>query len=349
METEQVRKVVRTNNLQCIFPKFNHIRLEKPDFTVILDSVRGVRSFLCRANLLPMEHNSFMKTLSFAAAVCLTAFPVLYTVADDEPVRTIPELTLEERIVDLLETIEDEAPAIYHRMAVLPREEALARIMRALDSGVVPASAAPGAGKTSPAIGAGQVRQYPVFGLTDRMFPYLRFDALTREHAEKAVNELNKLTGEKAPAGMIFDLRETDGGENESLNTLADSARKLKCPVMVLISGKTKGTGELLAAVLRRDCGAVLIGTETAGSIFPVKRITVNDVAWFVPTPPPEYAGISPYALKPDLEKISEVRMSYDELKEKPNRLDGDPVLRLAADLLTMKAAVKPVEQTPAQ
>ena len=291
-----------------------------------------------------------MKLLSFAAAVCLAAFPAMFTFADDEPVRTIPELTLEERIVDLLEAVEDEAPAIYRRMADLPREEALARIMRALDSGVVPASAVTDTPGRQVRGQDSDIRRYPVFGLTDRLFPYLRFDALKREHAEKAAQELKDLTRETAPAGLIFDLRETDGGEGESVNMLADSVREFKCPVMVLISGKTKGAGELLAAVLRRDCGAVLIGTETAGSIFPVKRITVNDVAWFVPTPPPEYAGISPYALKPDLEKDSEVRMSYDELKEKPNRLDGDPVLRLAADLLTMKAAVKPVEQqTPAQ
>ena len=291
-----------------------------------------------------------MKPILFAATVCLAAFPALFMFADDEPVRTIPELKLEERIVDLLETIEDEAPAIYRRMAELPREEALARVMRALDSGVVPVSAATGTGKASPAVGSGQVRSYSVFGLTDRTFPYLRFDTLTREQAEKAAKELKDLTGEKAPAGMIFDLRETDGGEAGSVDLLADPVRKLKRPVMVLVSGKTKGAGELLAAVLRRDCGAVLIGTETAGSIFPVKRIFVNDVAWFVPTPPPEYAGISPYALKPDLEKDSEARLSYDELKEKPNRLDGDPVLRLAADLLTMKAVVKPVEGlSPAQ
>ena len=289
-----------------------------------------------------------MKPLSFAAAVCLAAFPAFSMFADDEPVRTIPELTLEERIVDLLEVVKDEAPEIYRRMADLPREDALARIMRALDSGVVPASSVAGAPGRQVQEQEGSSRQYPVFGLTDRLFPYLRFDFLTREYAEKAAKDLKDLTGEKAPAGLIFDLRETRGG-NESASILADSVRKFKCPVMVLVSGKTKGAGELLAAVLRRDCGAVLIGTETAGSIFPVKRVYVNDIPWFVPTPPPEYAGISPYALKPDLEKDSEARLSYDELKEKPDRLDGDPVLRLAADLLIMKAAVKPVEQSPAQ
>ena len=130
-----------------------------------------------------------MKTLSFAAAVCLAAFPALFTVADDEPVRTIPELTLEERIVDLLETIEDEAPAIYRRMADLPREEALARIMRALDSGVVPASAVNGTPGQQLQGRENDSRQYSVFGLTDRMFPYLRFDALTWEQAEKAESE----------------------------------------------------------------------------------------------------------------------------------------------------------------
>ncbi len=289
-----------------------------------------------------------MKLLPFAAAICLAAFPALFALADDEPARTIPELTLEERIVDLLETIQDEAPEIYRRIADLPREEALARIMRALDSGVVPASAAAsGASGRQVQPQESDFRQYPVFGLTDRMFPYLRFDVLTREHAEKAAKDLKDLTREKAPAGLVFDLRETRGGEVESVDMLSEAVCKLNCPAMVLVSGKTKGAGELLAAILRRDCGAVLIGTETAGSIFPVKRITVNDVGWFVPVPPAGFSGISPYALKPDLEKKSDARLSFDELKEKPDRLDGDPVLRLAVDLLTMKAAVKPVEQTP--
>ena len=48
-----------------------------------------------------------MKLLPFAAAVCLAAFPALFTFADDEPVRTIPELKLEERIVDLLEAVDE--------------------------------------------------------------------------------------------------------------------------------------------------------------------------------------------------------------------------------------------------
>jgi len=104
-----------------------------------------------------------------------------------------------------------------------------------------------------------------------------------------------------------------------------------------------------MAAVLRRDCGALLLGTETAGCVFPLKHISVNDVRWFVPDPPTEFYDISPYALKPDLEKSSQIRMGFDELKEKPDRLDGDPVLRLATDLLTMKAAVKPAEPIPAQ
>ena len=292
-----------------------------------------------------------MKLLSFAAAVCLAACPVFSAFADDddEPARTIPELTLEERIVDLLEAIQDNAPETYRRMTELPREEALARIMRALDSGAVPASSVPRWNQTEVPGRPAQIRQYPVFGVTERMFPYLRFDALTQGQAEKSVQELKDLIGETVPAGVIFDLRDADGGENAAVDMLADSASKLKCPVIVLTSGKTTAAGELLAAVLRRDCGAVLIGTETAGYVFSPfqKRLYVNDVAWLVPNPDPKYDGISPYALNPDLEKESDARLSYDELKEKPNRLDGDPVLRLAADLLTMKAAVKPVEQTP--
>lgn len=286
-----------------------------------------------------------MKPLSLAAAVvCLAAFPALFTVADDEPVRTIPELTLEERIVDLLETIEDESPEIYRRINELPREEALARIMRALDSGVVPASSGT---ERPPLVRAGD-RNYPVFGITDRAFPYIRIDALTPDAVAQSVQDLETMKRVSAPTGAIVDLRETTAGDDDSVKALAEALRKLECPIMALVSAKTSGKGELMAAVLRRDGGALLLGTETAGCVFPLKRISVNDVRWFVPDPPTEYYDISPYALKPDLEKSSQIRMSFDELKEKPNSLDGDPVLRLAADLLTMKAAVKPAEPDPA-
>ena len=293
-----------------------------------------------------------MKRFLPVAVLCLLTLRLLPALSalDEFPEeeRTIPELTLKERIVDLLEAIEDEAPEVYRRINELPREEALARIMRALDSGVVPASSTT---RESPFVEffGNDFRTYPVLGLTDRKFPYLRFDLVSPDRIPQAIQELKKITDETAPTGVIVDLREAGTGANLSMNALPEALRKLECPVIVLISGKTKGPGELLAAVLRRDCGAVLIGTETAGSIFPLKRITVNDVRWFVPDPPAEYYDISPYALKPDLEKKSDVRLSFDELKEKPNRLDGDPVLRLAADLLILKAAVKPVEQNPAR
>lgn len=291
-----------------------------------------------------------MKRFLTAAVLCLLTFATIPAFPDDDPSgadprsRVIPELTLKERVEDLLEAVEDESPEVFRRIDELPREEALARIMRALDSGVVPASAAKGKPVDVP-FRENDFRQYPVFGITDRMFPYLRFDALSQERVSASLRELGQLNGGKAPAGVIVDLRETAAGTGDSVKPLSDALGKLGCPVMALISGRTARQGELLAAVLRRDCGAVLIGTETAGEIFPIKRITVNDVRWFVPDPPAEYYDISPYALKPDLEKDSEVRMSFDELKEKPNKLDGDPLLRLAADLLTMKAAVKPVAE----
>lgn len=293
-----------------------------------------------------------MKRFLSVAVLCLLtlyllpALSALDEFAEEE--RTIPELKLEERIVDLLEAVEDESPEVYRRMNELPREEALARIMRALDSGVVPASSAT---SRSPIVhfDESSFRKYPVFGITERAIPYVRLDLLSAGTVSQSVQELEKMAGESAPAGVIVDLREMAEGIGTGVKLLSEAVGKLGCPVMVLVSGKTKGPGELQAAVLRRDCGAVLIGTETAGSIFPVKRIYADDIAWFVPDLPAEFSDISPYALKPDLEKQSDVRLSFDELKEKPNRLDGDPVLRLAADLLILKAAVKPAEQPPAQ
>ena len=302
-----------------------------------------------------------MKPLSFVSAICLPVFlflsaPVFAQDTQDVPDappaqdaperRVIPPLTLEERIVDLIEAIQDEAPETYRRMAELPREEALARVMRALDSGAVLVSSSAN-GKTTAAGPNVEVKPWPALELTGKKFLYLRFDGLTVQTVPEAVKSLDERGGKPDASGVIFDLRNAFYGDYSTVESLAESARKLKCPVMVLVSGKTSGMGELLAAVLRRDCGAVLIGTETAGSVFPVKRITVNDVAWFVPNPPAKYSGISPYALKPDLEKTSEARLDYDQLKESPDKLDGDPVLRLAADLLTMKAAVRPVELSP--
>ena len=295
-----------------------------------------------------------MKPISFVPAVCLPVLlflsaPLFAQDTPDAPERRIiPPLTLEERIVDLIEAIQDESPETYRRMAALPREEALARVMRALDSGAVLVSSV-GNGKTTASAQGFDVKNYPALELTGKKFLYLRFDGLTPQVAPEAAKALDERGGKPDAPGVIFDLRNAFHVDYDAVEPLAESARKLKCPVMVLISGRTSGAGELLAAVLRRDCGAVLIGAETAGSVFPVKRITVNDVAWFVPDPPARYSGISPYALKPDLEKSSEARLDYDQLKESPEKLDGDPVLRLAADLLTMKAAVKPVGQSPAQ
>ena len=295
-----------------------------------------------------------MKQFPFAPAVSLPVLlilsaPIFAQDAPDVPERrVIPPLTLEERIVDLIEAIQDEAPETYRRMAELPREEALARVMRALDSGAVLVSGV-GNGKTTSAVQNIDVKKYPALELAGKKFLYLRFDGLTPQVAPETVKALDASGGRADAPGVVFDLRGTVGGDYGSVEPLAESARKLKCPVMVLISGRTSGAGELLAAVLRRDCGAVLIGTETAGSVFPVKRIYVNDVAWFVPDPPAQYSGISPYALKPDLEKSSEARLDHGQLKESPDKLDGDPVLRLAADLLIMKAAVRPVEQSPAR
>ena len=292
-----------------------------------------------------------MKLFSFAAAVCLPVFLFLCSsaFAQDAPERrTIPELTLKERIEDLLDAVEDESPEIYRRINELSREDALARIMRALDSGVVPASSTE-AKSPDVQFRESDFRKYPVFGVTERAIPYVRLDLLSASTVSQSVRELEKMAGESAPAGVIVDLRETATGDDAGVKTLSEAVGKLKCPVMALVSGRTFGKGELLAAVLRRDRGALLLGTETAGNIFPLKRIVVNDVKWFVPDPPAEYYDISPYAIKPDLEKQSDVRLSFDELKEKPNKLDGDPVLRLAADLLILKAAVRPVEQSPAQ
>jgi len=293
-----------------------------------------------------------MKRFSAAAVACLltiATIPALPAGEESPRDRVIPELTLRERIEDLLEAVEDESPEVYRRIDGLPREEALARIMKALDSGVVPAAAA--TGKT-PAVSAREsdFRKYPAFGITERMFPYLRFDAVLPGMASESVRALETLNGGKTPAGVVVDLREATAGSDDAVKTLAEALGKLDCPVMVLVSGRTSGRGELTAAVLRRDCGALLLGTETAGAIFPVKRIVVNDVRWVVPDPPAEYYDISPYALKPDLEKNADSRLSFDELKEKPNKLDADPLLRLAADLLTMRAAVKPVEtSSPSQ
>ncbi len=300
-----------------------------------------------------------MKRFLTVAVLCLLTLHLLPALAASEAdprqyvsgERTIPELTLKERIVDLLEAVEDESPEVYRRMEKLPREEALARIMRALDSGVVPASSTTTATARSYNVhfDENDFRKYPVFGITERAIPYVRLDLLSARTVSQSIQELKKMAGGSAPAGVIVDLREMAEGIDAAVKMLSEAIGKLDCPVMVLVSGRTKGPGELQAAVLRRDCGALLLGTETAGSILPLKRIVVNDVKWFVPDPPAEYYDISPYALKPDLEKQSDVRLSFDELKEKPNRLDGDPVLRLAADLLIMKAAVKPVEQTPAR
>lgn len=145
----------------------------------------------------------------------------------------------------------------------------------------------------------------------------------------------------------------------------ADTPPPVIPPVMLLIDNRTRGASETLAAVLRTHPGTMLLGTPTRGDSARRERIPCTPeedlyvaTAWIVPADGPDYypLGVQPHLLitgesAQDLLPAGEASSPEDD-HDQPTppvqpasptnaveaglaaHVDGDPVLRRAADIL---------------
>lgn len=125
--------------------------------------------------------------------------------------------------------------------------------------------------------------------MLDNGIGYISITAFNAKTPDQFIEVLNTLTSQEARA-LIFDVRGNGGGLVSALKPMlnrfipaaivataeyADGSRKtlvetdsdesLKLPMAVLVDGNTASAAELFAVVLRDECGAALIGTQTYG------------------------------------------------------------------------------------
>ncbi len=125
--------------------------------------------------------------------------------------------------------------------------------------------------------------------LIDNSVGYIRIDTFNAKTSEQFANALTTL-GNIGAKALIIDLRQNSGGVTSALKPMlnrfvpsaiaatveyADGSRKtlietdsdetIDLPVAILVDGGTASAAELFAAVMRDECGALLIGTSTYG------------------------------------------------------------------------------------
>jgi hypothetical protein len=158
-------------------------------------------------------------------------------------------------------------------------------------------------------------------------------------------------------AGAILDLRFADGGKDVSTGNLFSSHES---PLIILVNSQTRGGAAELAAQLRADGRAIVIGgTNASGKITPDIAIAANsaDEKEFQENPFANASGKSAYSsgtndLTPFVDHMSEAELvrkrakdgEFDE-PDMPRAAPAQPVVRdpalaRALDLLKALAAL---------
>lgn len=258
---------------------------------------------------------------------------------EQEKIETV-QPSLASDFVVMMDALRTEAPAVYERVNSMPREDALLKIMTALDTGVVKADGEKSASKTERKKNV-KPSKYNSLRLTNKKIPYFRIENLTREQAFQIVSELAILQQEK-PEGIILDIREAVDGEYESCVSLANTFADVKSRLVILMSAETGGMPSLLPSILKKkNVRMSILGMPSYTPIFPTHSIRIAGTVWKFPLIAEEYKDLSPYPLMPDLRKVALPCIDYLQLKSHPNDLGLDPLLRLATDLLVLNSAMK--------
>lgn len=197
--------------------------------------------------------------------------------------------------------------------------------------------------------------------MLDNNIGYIAISAFNAKTPDQFIEALNSLISQDARA-LIFDVRGNGGGLVNALKPMlnrfipaaivataeyADGSRKtlvetdsdecIKLPMAILTDGGTASAAELFAVVLRDECGAVLVGTQTYGKAVMQNTYEFSDgsavtisTAKIYPAKSDSYDGTG---LKPDY--LSELPAGAD-----PSNItrDADVQLHKALEVLSTTA-----------
>jgi hypothetical protein len=134
--------------------------------------------------------------------------------------------------------------------------------------------------------------------LFEKAFGYLRIPDVTAAVPEGLANAVQQLRATNALQGLVLDLRYADGFDYAAAAAVADrflsvekpllswgdtalrsavKADAITLPTAVLINQRTVGAAEALAAALRENGAALLIGSRTAGQVWATKDFALAD------------------------------------------------------------------------
>ena len=132
----------------------------------------------------------------------------------------------------------------------------------------------------------------------DKFYGYVRVDRVTGSLSREIVSAWERLNASNKLKGLILDLRFATGDDYAVAGEVADgfltkehtlltwdggSVRSKKkpdaliMPLAVLINGQTSGAAEALAAVLRKEGAALLIGDASAGEAHVYKEFELSN------------------------------------------------------------------------
>lgn len=125
--------------------------------------------------------------------------------------------------------------------------------------------------------------------LLDNNIGYIQITSFNAKTAEQFTNAMTMMSGVGAKA-LIIDVRQNPGGIVSALKPIlnqfvpsaiaatveysdgsrktlieTDSTTSVELPIAVLVDGGTVSAAELFAAVLRDECGALIVGSQTFG------------------------------------------------------------------------------------
>lgn len=217
----------------------------------------------------------------------------------------------------LFETLKQRVPEFTDSLSRTDAERALAAAMHVLRRGIEPAE------KPEPVPSQEKTAQDFSVPVQRNGTRCLRIYILSAN----AFRELHRIYRDAANgSGLILDLRNCAGGTWDS-NAFEKLLAEPPIHTAVLLSSKTCGAPEILAAKLMTAHRGIGIGEPSAGRPYPRELVNVGSRGWLMPRPPKGAADV-PY------EKIIPQIRIENQSKTPEHSPETDPALRRAADLL---------------
>ncbi len=252
-------------------------------------------------------------------------------------------------------------PALKRKLSEDLELNVLEAVGRALDGGVrylPPDSEHPADDKE---LKTPSLKAKPVRGLllgSNRVF-YVRLDNLDDMAVHDLSEELKAVFRQAiSPLGVVIDIRGTHSGSDRaaaaavglfapagelpSLEGIQYSERVSAVPVVILTDGRTKGPAELFASLMKSHGGAIVIGEDTAGEIFPKMLVALaKGGALIVPQIPPGLEDIPREKVCAAI-KCPVERIPFQDIQKDRDAYKKDPCVRRAVEIVICVDALSP-------